>query len=222
MKRIIFLLALCLLLPALALAVTEGVVEEAPSVAIELPDTGDKLFGKWEQGLADIERAARNVLEERFNCPKDMALASIQVGDRMYETQLGTGKWQDESIWSYIYVIFLFEDERLGGSMSGQVGFDFETGKLGHCSLSRWYADDEDPNAFMRDRRGYSGMNAEEERAILDDYLSNVLGFEGYEITNGQNVTMEDGSRFHATIGRQSRKVIELSYYRFGEEVVIE
>lgn len=221
MKRIIVLLLACLL-PATALAVTEGVVEEAPPVAIELSQTSDALFGMWEQGLEDIERAARNVLEERFNCPKDMTLASIQVGDRMYETQLGTEKWQDESLWSYIYVIFLFEDERLGGSMSGQVGFDFETGKLGHCSLSRWYADDEDPNAFMLDRRGYSGMNAEEERAILDDYLSNVLRLEGYEITNGQNVTMEDGSRFRATIGRQSRKVIELSYYRFGEEVVIE
>ena len=36
MKRIIFLLALCLLLPALALAVTEGVVETAPQVEIEL------------------------------------------------------------------------------------------------------------------------------------------------------------------------------------------
>ena len=151
-----------------------------------------------------------------------MALASIQVGDRMYETQLGTDKWQDESLWSYIYVIFLFEDERMGGSMSGEVGFDFETGKLGHCSLGRWYAGDEDSNAFMLDRRGASGMNAEEERAILDDYLSNVLGFEGYEITNGQNVLLEDGSRLLATIGRQSRKVIELSYYRFGEEVVIE
>ena len=66
MKRICMLLLACLLLPTAALAITEGVVEEAPSVAIELPDTGDKLFGKWEQGLADIERAARNVLEERY------------------------------------------------------------------------------------------------------------------------------------------------------------
>ena len=221
MKRMLALLLACLL-PVTALAVTEGVVEAAPEVEIVLPETGDALFGMWEQGLADIERAARQVLEERFHCPKDMKLATIEVDEQLFGKQLDTKKWDDEEISSYLYVIFLFEDERMGGTMSGQVGFDFETGKLGHCSLGRWYDDDDDPDAHILDTQGYSGLNAEEERAILDNYLGNVLGFEDYEITTGQNATLADGSRLLATIGSKRHQVIRLSYSRFGGEGVIE
>ena len=106
--------------------------------------------------------------------------------------------------------------------MSGQVGFDFETGKLGHCSLGRWYDDDDDPDAHILDMQGYSGLNAEEERAILDNYLGNVLGFEDYELTTGHNATLADGSRLYATIGRKSHQVIRLSYSQFGGEGAIE
>ena len=221
MKRMLALLLACLL-PVTALAVTEGVVEAAPEVEIVLPETGNALFGMWEQGLDDIERAARQVLEERLHCPKDMKLVSIEVDEQVFGEQLYTKKWGNEEISSYLYVIFLFEDERMGGTMSGQVGFDFETGKLGQCSLGRWYDDDDDPDAHILDTQGYSGLNAEEERAILDNYLGNVLGFEDYEITTGQNATLADGSRLLATIGSKSHQVIHLSYSRFGGEGVIE
>lgn len=113
MKRMLALLLACLL-PVTALAVTEGVVEAAPEVEIVLPKTGNTLFGMWEQGLDDIERAARQVLEERLHCPKDMKLVSIEVDEQVFGEQLYTKKWGNEEISSYLYVIFLFEDERMG------------------------------------------------------------------------------------------------------------
>lgn len=132
MKRMLALLLACLL-PATALAVTEGVVEAAPEVEIVLPETGDELFGMWEQGLDDIERAARQVLEERFHCPKDMKLVSIEVDEQLFGEQLYTKKWGNEEISSYLYVIFLFEDERMGGTMSGQVGFVLKRASWGNA-----------------------------------------------------------------------------------------
>lgn len=220
MKRIIWIMALCLLLPAMALAVTEGVVEPAPQVEIELPDSGDKLFGMWEQGLADIERAARQALIERLHCPQDMALAFIEVGSNDYWGSQRTETWQDEALRTNIYVIFLFEDARMGGSMSAQIGFDFETGKLNQCSVGRWY--DTDTDEHILDTQGSSGLNAEQERAILDDYLSNVLGFTDYEIINAYSARLPDGGMLNAYIGRKSHKVIRLSWEMAGEEATVQ
>lgn len=220
MKRIILMMALCLLLPAMALAVTEGVVEPAPQVEIELPDSGDRLFGMWEQGLADIEQAARQVLEQRLHCTQDMTLAFIEAGGSAYWGPQRQNNWQDEALQTNIYVIFLFEDERMGGSMSAQVGFDFETGKLNQCRIGRWY--DTDTDEHILDTQGPSGLNAEQERAILDDYLSNVLGYEEYEIINAYSARLPDGGRLNAYIGRKSHKVIRLSWEMAGEEATVQ
>lgn len=223
MKRICTLLLACLLLPACALAVTEGVVESAPEVAIELPDAGDKLFGMWEQGLEDIECAARNVLEERFNCPKNMLLFSVEVGDDMYAFNTNTARWRDEHMRTYIYINFRFHDERMGGDMSAQVGFDFETGKLGSCRLGRWYEGNEALElVHLELPSGQKPMDPQTKKALLDDYLQSALGIFGYEMTDYGQARFPDGSYISATIGSHTGNVIAVELSRFGEEDAVQ
>ena len=223
MKRISVLLLACLLLPAMALGVTEGVVESAPEVVIELPRTGDSLFGMWEQGLEDIERAARSVLEERFNCPKDMLLFSVEVGDDMYVWNTNTARWQDERMRTYIYINFRFYDERMGGDMSAQVGFDFETGKLGSCRLGRWYEGNEALELVNLELPGgQKPMDPQTKKALLDDYLKNALGLSGYEMTDYGQAQFPDGSYVSATIGSHTGSVIAVELGRFGEEDAVQ
>jgi len=177
MKRLMGGLALLLLLlaPAAAPAVTENVVEPAPDVAVALEEEG-ALFGAWEEGLADIESAARRVLRERYHCPEDMTLFMIEVGHSLL-SQGRSNRWQDESMPAYIYVGFRFYDARMGGDMSAQVGFDFETGKLGSCRISRWYEGDEAMDEVMRELPAVpKTIDRETRAALLDDYLKNVLG----------------------------------------------
>lgn len=217
MKRVIALLLGCLL-PACAFAVTEGVVEAAPPVEIELTKTGGALFGLWERGLEDIERAARNVLEERFNCPRDMLLFSVEVGDDIYVSNTNTGRWQDEHMRTYIYINFRFNQERMGGNMSAQVGFDFETGKLGSCRLGRWYEGEAALELIKLELPGESNqMDRQTKAALLDDYLQNVLGVSGYEMTDYGQAKFPDGSYISATIGSHTGSVIAVELSRFGE-----
>ena len=78
MKRMLALLLACLL-PVTALAVTEGVVEAAPEVEIVLPETGDALFGMWEQGLDDIRLAARRAAMSWADFSEGMKLEFLQM-----------------------------------------------------------------------------------------------------------------------------------------------
>lgn len=218
MKRICMLLLVCLLLPEAALAVTEGVVESAPDVVIELPETGDVLFGMWEQGLEDIERAARKVLEERFNCPPDMLLFSVEVGDDMYVLNTNTGRWQDEGMRTYIYINFRFHREQMGGDMSAQVGFDFDTGKLGSCRLGRWYEGNEALElVHLELPSGKKSVDNQMRIELLDGYLKNALGLSGYEMTDYGQARFPDGSYISATIGSHTGSVIAVELSRFGE-----
>lgn len=218
MKRMSALILMCLLLPSVAFAVTEGIVEEAPLIVIELPDTGDTLFGMWEQGLEDIERAARNVLEERFNCPQDMTLFSVEIGNDMYAWNTNTGLWQDETMRTYIYINFRFYHERMGGDMSAQVGFDFETGKLGSCRLGRWYEGNEALELAHLELPGAgTSMDQQKRRALLDEYLKYALGISGYEMTDYGQAKFPDGSYIGATIGSHTGSIIAVELNRFGE-----
>ena len=222
MKRICMLLLACLL-PTSALAVTEGVVESAPPVAIEFAKTSDALFGMWEQGLEDIERAARNVLEERFNCPQDMILFSVEVGDDMYAFNANTALWKDEHMRTYIYINFRFHDERMGGDMSAQVGFDFETGKLGSCRLGRWYEGNEALElVHLELPAGLKPIDHQTRRKLLDEYLQSVLGLSGYEMTDYGQAKFPDGSYISATIGSHTGSVIAVELSRFGEEDAVQ
>lgn len=66
----LLILILCLL-PAASLAVTENVVEAAPSIAVELPELTDALFGAWEEGLKDIQTAARGEIQSVLRNPTE-------------------------------------------------------------------------------------------------------------------------------------------------------
>ena len=79
MRHIAPVFALLLLLPAMALGVSEGVVEAAPSVAIHIPEMTDALFGAWEQGLSDIRLAARRAAMSWADFPEDMKLEFLQM-----------------------------------------------------------------------------------------------------------------------------------------------
>lgn len=79
MRRIASAFALLLLLPAMALGVSEGVVEDAPSVAIHIPEMTDALFGAWEQGLDDIRLAARRAAMSWADFPEDMKMEFLQM-----------------------------------------------------------------------------------------------------------------------------------------------
>lgn len=81
MKRWMTMLLLLLLLPAGALGVTEGVVESAEQVVIELPKKTTALFGAWEQGLSDIRLAAHNAAMSWADFPEDMKLEFLQMSD---------------------------------------------------------------------------------------------------------------------------------------------
>lgn len=205
-----------LLLPTTSLAVSEGVVETAPSVAIEL-EHGGALFGRWEEGLADIESAARRVLKERYHCPEDMTLFMIEVGHSLL-SQGRTNLWRDESMRAHIYINFRFHDARMGGDMSAQVGFDFETGRLGSCRIGRWYEGEAGYEESMREITGTPvTMDKETKKALLDDYLKNVLGLSGYEMLDDGQARFPDGSVLRATIGTESGKVIAVEVNHFGE-----
>ena len=224
MKKLFVILTLCLLLPAASLAVTEGVVEAAEPVVIELSDSAGTLFGAWEQGLEDIERAARSVLEERFHCPEDMTLFSVEVGDDVYVWNTDTGRWRDERMRTYIYINFLFHDDRMGGDMSAQAGFDFETGKLGSCRLGRWYSGNEALELARLElpQAPEADEDKEHRKALLDDYLKNALGLSGYEMTEYGQAKFPDGSYVSATIGSYTGSVIAVNLSRFGQEDTVQ
>ena len=221
LKKAVWMLLL-LLLPSAALAVTEGVVEPAPPVSVELRGEGGALLGAWEEGLADIEAAARRVLRERLNCPDDMTLYIIEVGDDMH-FNTRTGMWKDERMRAYIYINFRFACERMGGDMSAQVGFDFETGELGSCRVGRFY-EGEDGIRLMEKELPAQGntVSADVRRAKLDDYLQNALGLSGYEMLDWGQARFPDGSVLSATIGAYSGEVIAVDVSRFGEEGAVQ
>lgn len=75
------MLLLLLFLPAGALCVTEGVVEPAEEVVIEIKKKTTALFGAWEQGLSDIRLAARNAAMSWADFPEDMKLEFLQMSD---------------------------------------------------------------------------------------------------------------------------------------------
>lgn len=75
------MLLLLLLLPAGALCVTEGVVEPAEEVVIEIKEKTTALFGAWEQGLSDIRLAARNAAMSWADFPENMKLEFLQMSD---------------------------------------------------------------------------------------------------------------------------------------------
>lgn len=77
MKRMLFLMALLLLLPVSALAVTEGRVEAAPQVDVALDGMTDALFGAWEQGLADIRASAARAAAAWKPGASELALEEI-------------------------------------------------------------------------------------------------------------------------------------------------
>lgn len=223
MKRLIGRMALLLLLlaPAASLAVTENVVEPAPDVAVALEE-GGVLFGRWEEGLADIESAARRVLSEWYNCPQDMTLYTIDIGEPLLASGF-RNRWQDERMRAYIYINFRFYDERMGGDMSAQVGFDFETGELGNCRIGRWYEDEEGHEELLREMPDTpANPDKETRKALLDDYLKNVLGLSGYEMLDYGQARFPDGSVLSATIGAQSGRVIAVQVNRFGEGDTVE
>jgi len=220
MKRLIGSLVLLLFLPVCAFAVPENVVQPAPGVAIELG--GGALFGRWEEGLADIESAARRVLSERYNCPQDMTLYTIDIGEPLLASGF-RNRWQDERMRAYIYINFRFYDERMGGDMSAQVGFDFETGKLGNCRIGRWYEGEEGHEKLLRELPETPvTVDKETKKALLDDYLHNVLGLSGYEMLDDGQARCPDGSVLSATIGAESGQVNAVEVSRFGEEDTVE
>ena len=220
MKRLIGSLVLLLFLPICAFAVPENVVQPAPGVAIELG--GGALFGRWEEGLADIENAARRVLSEWYNCPQDMTLYMIEIGNPLLANGV-TNRWQDERMRAHIYINFRFHDARMGGEMSAQVGFDFETGKLGSCRIGRWYEGEEGHEELLRELPDTPvTVDKETKKALLDDYLHNVLGLSGYEMLDYGQARFPDGSVLSATIGAESGQVIAVQVNRFGEEDTVE
>lgn len=105
MRRWMTLLILMLLFPACALAVTEGVVEPAEQVEIELPQMTDALFGAWEQGLSDIRAAARQAAMAWADFPEDMQLEFV----RMNSFPVDSDRGNDE-----ILVRFCYQDETDG------------------------------------------------------------------------------------------------------------
>ena len=222
LKKAGWMLLFLLMLPAQILAVPEGVVEAAPPVAVTLDAAGGTLLGAWEEGLADIEEAARRVLKERLNCPDDMTLYIIEVGDSMH-FNTRTGMWREEKLRAYIYICFRFTDARMGGEMSAQVGFDFETGELGSCRVGRWYEGEAGHLVMERELPAEGNtVSADVRRAKLDAYLQSVLGLSGYEMLDWGQARFPDGSVLSATIGAHSGEVIAVQVSRFGEEDAVQ
>ena len=79
MRHMILAFVLLLLLPSIALGVSEGVVEDAPSVAIHIPKMTDTLVGAWEQGLDDIRIAACRAAMSWADFPEDMKMEFLQM-----------------------------------------------------------------------------------------------------------------------------------------------
>lgn len=84
MKRMMALMLLCLLLPAIALAVTEGVVESAPLVSIEMPPIApigepQLLEEAYREAAERLEQAALEASAFLLDSPMDMQLTLAQA-----------------------------------------------------------------------------------------------------------------------------------------------
>ena len=84
MKRMMALMLMCLLLPAAALAVTEGVVENAPLVSIDLPPIApvgepQLLEAGYQEMAKRLEQAALEASAFLLGSPMDMQLTLAQA-----------------------------------------------------------------------------------------------------------------------------------------------
>lgn len=224
MKNRIAVLLMLFLLPACACAVTEGVVESAPQVVIDWPEGSGTLFGAWEQGLEDIEAAARSVLEERLSCPEDMKLygVSMLADDASHVIMGSFASAQEDISDDRISVTFYYDDEDYI-TREAIAAYSRETGELLEASNRRYY---NGPDAAAA--AGESSLSEEELLAVAAAYLENVIGVHSYEFlpkmaSHGEywqerTVVLPGGTQYRLHIGNSTGEVLAVYLSETAQE----
>lgn len=232
MKGKICALALGMLLPACALAVTEGVVEEAPGVTIEMgaamrAETPLKSDETGEHSLTEsvdfgkLESRAREAMDIWLGCAPDMTPLSADADVAYIPATLDAqgGASYTERARKGVQLMFGRENRQMKIGYTAQILFDAETGEL------------------MRMRKDIEWYDARTQEARSDNYLKRDAdglryaqasaegrpGCEGIEMTlsSGSDETyvraqgmVGGGWRYETIVERSTGNVMTHEYLR--------
>ena len=214
-RRILCALLIACLLPSLALAIQEGVVEDAPPVTLDWPKESGRLFGAWEDGLADIASSAQGVLSQRLGCPDGMRLYELSLSADV-RARIGAADFasapEEDMADDRIAAIFLYEDGRRQTWKASAV-YSRETGELLYASKERYYEGIDAANAGAP-----SGLDETQIAAAVSDYMTGVIGVTEFVFRPEENaqgadrmarvVSLPGGTRYELHIGKTSGEVI--------------
>lgn len=208
-------LFLVLLLPACALAVTEGVVEEAPQ--IELEPAQEAPFLQTDQLMEAYRDRAREVLRQHMGREEAMAFCYHRLMNAAfdYDGQGDPGEWQEDGGIPVVMSYFTHPDS----GAKAFVAFDQQTGRV-------VYAEDGTGAPPMREEDA-APLTDEEAAGIAAAYWEKTLSIRDYAwygdpVREGRLIRLrirrDNGDMLGVRMNARTGEIYCTELYSLGEE----
>lgn len=219
MKKLAMLMALCLVLPVTALAVQEGVVEEAPVIEIQLMQEEPEL-AQTEQLMDAYQDRAREILTKHLGCSGTLLYRYHQMlnASHMYDADgnVSDGYEAMEAV-PTIFVKFYHGEEMRNAS----VWFDQRTGKM-ICAMDALCAP-------ALQERGEQPLDDSVIVRIAEECIQKTHGIRDYSLFgdilyegDGEyarvRVLRENGDMLGVRMNAYTGEVYSMDLYGLGEE----